>query len=305
VFRRSVVAVLAAAALAAPAAAHAANGLSPIADCRETTTISGETYTTVWWGYANLNGVPISPGPADDYFDPQPFFRGQPLTFDPGIYHRVFSTTFVSTGGATLSWYLFGDAATADSTVPQCEASARYVSWAGPWRSDLTYAPNDLVTSGGATWLSQGSAAGDTPGAGGASWIELAAKGADGAQGEKGDKGDAGQAGLQGPKGDKGDKGDTGLQGPKGDKGDTGPIGPQGPAGDPGVVRSSSPVTLDRTGHATVVDSRVTPTSVVLVQYVGTALKGNPAPTWVESVADGRFDVAGASGATVRWVAFR
>lgn len=96
-------------AVAVPRPAGAANGLEPILDC--VTYDGANNLVTAYWGYSNVNGVSITPAPSDNFFDPAPFFRGQPTTFEPGTYHEVFQTTFGADG--ELTWTLFGSSVTA------------------------------------------------------------------------------------------------------------------------------------------------------------------------------------------------
>lgn len=91
--------------------ANAANGLYPTLDC--VTYDRANNLVTAYWGYENINGVPITPDSSENYFDPPPFFRGQPTTFQPGTYRDVFQTTFDADG--TLTWYLFGSSVTANN----------------------------------------------------------------------------------------------------------------------------------------------------------------------------------------------
>jgi hypothetical protein len=65
----------------------------PVLDC---VTFDPTTNSvTAFWGYVNSNGsatlIPIGPA---NFFDPPPGFRHQPVTFQPGVFHKVFSTTF-------------------------------------------------------------------------------------------------------------------------------------------------------------------------------------------------------------------
>jgi sugar lactone lactonase YvrE len=100
------------------------------------------------------------------------------------------------------------------------------------------YKANDVVTSGGSTYLALNPSTGVDPLTDtGTAWALLAAKGADGAKGDTGPAGEAGEMGLAGLPGAPGANGldgvpgAPGLQGPKGDKGDTGAAGPMGPPG--------------------------------------------------------------------------
>jgi len=73
--------------------------------------------------------------------------------------------------------------------------------WKGAYASGTTYAKNDVVSQGGAAWISKsdGNLA-HTPGTS-ADWELVADKGATGSQGPKGDKGDKGDTGAQGQAG--------------------------------------------------------------------------------------------------------
>ena len=58
----------------------------------------------------NGAGVPITPAPSDNLFDPPPFYRGQPTTFEPGRHRDVFQAAFPR--GSSLTWRLYGVGAT-------------------------------------------------------------------------------------------------------------------------------------------------------------------------------------------------
>lgn len=94
-----------------PSSARAANGLEPILGCVDY--LPGQNLVTAHFGYSNVNGVPITPSPDQNYFDPPPFFRGQPLVFQPGTYRDVFQVTFDA--GGSLTWNLFGSSVTASN----------------------------------------------------------------------------------------------------------------------------------------------------------------------------------------------
>ena len=64
-----------------------------------------------YFGYHNYNGVPITPAPSGNYFDPPPAYRGQPTTFEPGTYHYAFNAAFPA--DSYLTWNLFGSSVTA------------------------------------------------------------------------------------------------------------------------------------------------------------------------------------------------
>ena len=126
---------------------------------------------------------------------------------------------------------------------------------------------------------------------------------ASGPQGPKGDtgpqgpKGDTGAPGAQGLKGDTGDRGPVGPQGPIGPQG---PQGPQGPAA-PNTVFASTIYTIAKGDKITIQDARITPTSVILLQYVG-GDKGKGDDLRVESIVAGAFTVHGKHDEPFRYV---
>ena len=105
----------------------------------------------------------------------------------------------------------------------------------------ILYRPNDLVHSGGSTYvciLAHTSSESTRPPNGShwyLYWAIFAAGGDTGPQGIQGNPGLQGPQGIQGPKGDTGDTGPQGIQGPKGDTGDTGPQGDPGDTGPQGI----------------------------------------------------------------------
>jgi hypothetical protein len=100
----------------------------------------------------------------------------------------------------------------------------------------------------------------------------------------------------------------TGPPGPAGPAGVSGPPGPQGPAGPPGpagspsVFPSATIHTFPGGGVLTVQDPNVTPTSVILAQYVGGG--GEPKELIVKEVGAGQFVVRGRAGRQFRYVVF-
>jgi hypothetical protein len=97
------------------------------------------------------------------------------------------------------------------------------LNWRGAYDPAVTYAKNDAVGYGGASWFSlTASNAGNTPDSSPASWALLASQGA---RGPAGADGAPGAQGVKGDPGVKGDKGDPGV------KGDPGPAGPGVAAG--------------------------------------------------------------------------
>lgn len=111
------------------------------------------------------------------------------------------------------------------------------ITFRDAWLSGTLYAPNDVTTHNGASWIALLSNTNVEPGTDVTRWVVLASKGD---QGPKGDKGDTGATGAAGPQGSQGPQGLTGAQGPPGTQGlqgiqgptgQTGAAGPQGPTG--------------------------------------------------------------------------
>lgn len=113
--------------------------------------------------------------------------------------------------------------------------------------------------------------------------------------------------GVEGPQGPPGPEGSPGPPGPQGLQGLPGPPGPQGPPGPPGppnaaVHPSTAIYTLPPGGRLTIFDGNVTPTSVILLEYVG-GDRGSRRLT-VHRVAPGQFTAQGAPGRRFRYVIF-
>lgn len=119
------------------------------------------------------------------------------------------------------------------------------LTWRGQWASGTSYALNDTVGHGGASYFCINANSGTTTPDISSDFALLAAQGADGAAGNQGSagptgpQGPAGAAGAQGPAGPVGPQGTSGPaggQGPAGPAGAEGPAGPTGPAGAQGLV---------------------------------------------------------------------
>jgi hypothetical protein len=116
-------------------------------------------------------------------------------------------------------------------------AAGTGVTYRNAYASGTTYAANDVVTSGGSTYISlQSNNTANNPASSPAFWSVFAAAGATGAQGIQGVQGPVGPMGLQGPAGA---TGATGPIGPMGATGTTGAVGPQGPIGLTGATGST------------------------------------------------------------------
>src|SRR6185503_1436318 len=95
---RLIGAVCAIALAAFPRAAQAQ--VIPLADC--VTQGSDPSSLQAWFGYRNTDpAAVVIPIGLDNFFQPPPADRGQPVSFDPGEFHRVFFIGFPATGSVT------------------------------------------------------------------------------------------------------------------------------------------------------------------------------------------------------------
>jgi collagen triple helix repeat protein len=253
-----------------------------------------------YWGYVSTYATPVTIEPGNNFFFPGPPNRNQPTVFYPGVHDRVFFSSFVPTPSMSqLTWFLDGNAATAPNDVQDaCDPPGQV----GQWKATAFYSWNVMVVHNGANWLylCHSSRSGEEPGIS-ACWRLQAITG------PKGDPGPQGPQGIQGPKGDTGPQGQgkIGERGEAGPPGPQGPSGPQGPAGTPGTgaaLTASQAYTLPRAGSIIITDSRVTPTSMITLQYVG----GGPAcaPPVATQIQPGRFTVIGIANKQFRYVVF-
>jgi hypothetical protein len=101
------------------------------------------------------------------------------------------------------------------------------IRFLGSWNASATYAPDDVVSSGGSSYIAITASQGVEPArdvATGAGHWAILAQG-----GSQGPPGAAGPIGPQGPVGPSGPPGAAGIAGLPGGSGPTGPTGPQGP----------------------------------------------------------------------------
>ena len=129
------------------------------------------------------------------------------------------------------------------------------LNFRGTWTSATSYAPYDVVTYAGQTYLATTTLAGTTSFSG-AGWAIMAAQGANGSAGPAGPAGAPGPQGIQGP------------AGPQGATGATGPAGPQGPAGPAGTGGTGS-VTFGTTAGTAAAGND--PRIVGAIQPIGTS----------------------------------
>jgi hypothetical protein len=143
-FRAAAAVVLGAAfALATAAAASATpapSPLTPLVECVSSAPGATPDAFTVVFGYSNSSASPVSltPGGAQNAFT-LGGDRGQPATFDPGVHHAVFATTFAGSA-ADLAWTLGDVSAGVDAGTPSCE-TATTVTLSAP----VTAASGDTV----------------------------------------------------------------------------------------------------------------------------------------------------------------
>jgi hypothetical protein len=285
------VVVIGMAAVAAPRPAQAQiQGVFPLLDCVQYDAALGRV--TAYFGYNNTNpfGQSITVGLLN-FFSPGGN-EGQPTFFLPGEHHYVFAVEFDPTTTPSLVWNLITTQVSASNTRSlYCGAVPRTMVWQGDWTAGTRYVPGDAVRSMGATWVALRDNT-DLPPAEGADWTAVA---------ERGEPGPQGVSGLDGAPGAEGPQG---LPGPPGPAGPQGPIGPQGPQGSPGppgasnVFGPSQVYTVPSNGRLTITDPNVTPTSLLVLQYVG----GNLLSPIALNVTSGKFTVVGLPRKQFRYV---
>jgi hypothetical protein len=196
-------------------------GVAPLLDCVNYNQAANEV--TGYFGYASTSPTStIITFGFQNFFDPLPTVRGQPITYNSGVFHFAFSATFSLDVSTSITWHLNGFTATASN-------------------DPTLYCPSPYVVPGPPGPQGQTGAQGPT--------------GAVGPQGPAGVAGPQGLAGAPGPQGLSGGPGPQGLAGAAGAQGKTGPAGaqgPAGPAGPPGLLSSIRVVTVPgTTGTAT------------------------------------------------------
>ena len=140
----------------------------------------------------------------------------------------------------------------------RCSSRERTITWSrgmryrGGWSSRVTYAPLDIVSWNGASYLARVPSTAKTPSSTGY-WGPLAVRGAAGARGANGTPGTPGADGINGLPGTNGDDGADGAAGADGvdgapgtpgadgADGAAGPAGPAGPAGAAGAPGAAGP----------------------------------------------------------------
>ncbi|WP_345762264.1 Calx-beta domain-containing protein [Diaminobutyricibacter sp. McL0608] len=94
--------------------------VAPFVDCVSSAPGATPDAFTVVFGFRNssASAVAFAPGSAQNTFT-LGGDRGQPATFDPGVHHAVFATTF-SGGPRDLTWTLGTTTIGIDATTPSC-----------------------------------------------------------------------------------------------------------------------------------------------------------------------------------------
>jgi hypothetical protein len=105
-----------------------AAGVLPFLECVTYDTPTNSV--TAFWGYTNANPtstlIPIGPA---NFFDPPPGFRGQPVTFQSGVFHKVFSTTFRLAFSLSVTWGIQGHQETATNDPANYCAAGETSCW--------------------------------------------------------------------------------------------------------------------------------------------------------------------------------
>jgi len=86
--------------------------VAPLLDC--SIFDPADNFLIIEWGYVNASNqvVEIIPG-ANNFFNPPPSVQGQPIDFQPGVFHNVFQTVLQLDFSSSSTWHLNGFDATA------------------------------------------------------------------------------------------------------------------------------------------------------------------------------------------------
>lgn len=118
--------------------------IQPFVECVKLERRSG-LYFIAYFGYHSPNSQPVTltPGTEDNYILPTPPDRGQPGVFEAGERRFVFSLIFPT--GSQLIWTLNGRKAVASSSMP-CTS---YLVFRGDWEEGRVYLDGDVVKFNG------------------------------------------------------------------------------------------------------------------------------------------------------------
>jgi hypothetical protein len=321
-------------ALPAEALCQIQGQVKPILHCiryhPDTQTVDG------YWGYVSTHATAVTLGEDNNFFTPGPTNRNQPMVFEPGVHDRVLFTSHIDGFEFEhLTWVLDQDVA---DLFLHARFACDPPLFLGEWSATTQYRWNESVTYNGSTWLyprpghtqcAPGTSCGQftnpwVPYIPGAQKGDTGPQGPPGPQGQPGPQGLQGIQGIQGSKGDRGDKGDRGAPGqsvigtvePAGHNCTNGGVkytdatgvrfvcngapGPQGPPGNGNSIISTQVYTFPPGCNLTIVDARVTPNSVIYLQYVG----GGISPPVAIRIEAGRFTVSGIAHKPFRYVIF-
>jgi len=247
---------------------------------------------TASFGYNNENAsnvsIPVDVVPSN-YFAPDPKFRGQPVLYEAGLHDFVFAVDFDPL--TAISWTLLGNTVVAATTSPDC----RGLRFRGDWSDTESYSSDDAVRYGAAVWVAAVPPGTDAPGTG-----------------------DAWQLMVQGIRvRGEWNTSDTYLPGDvvrvEGSSWIAATTNtnsePSLPSidwqllaqGDPHPAFPSTQVhTFGKGNTVTVQDPNVTPSSVIVVQYVN----GAGVATSVNNVTNGSFTAGGTNGKSFKYVVY-
>jgi hypothetical protein len=241
-------------------------------------------------GYQNTNPLTVTLKiGVKNFFFPSPEDRGQIEQFSPGIQHSAFTIIWNPNLQPTITWVLDTRTVMASLDSPRCTKPDSGISVKGPWNSTTDYAVKDVVSYLGSSWIARRDNVNVLP-AEGDDWMLLAQKGDTGPQGPKGDTGTTGTMGPVGP------QGTIGPMGPLGPQGIQGLQGPPGPSGN--TLTASQTYTFPRRGPLTIIDTRVTANSMILLQYVG----GDIVPPFAINIMAGKFTAVGIADRQFRYI---
>lgn len=90
--------------------------IEPVFECVER---SGSALVA-HFGYDNPNGEAVVLPSGQNYFSPDPTYRGQPSRFEPGRHESVFGAAFT---GGSIMWHLTGNAVSVDEGSTRCQGT--------------------------------------------------------------------------------------------------------------------------------------------------------------------------------------
>ena len=199
--------------------------------------------------------------------------------------------------GATGATGASGATGTAGATGP----TGLGFRFRGLWSSTTQYSLNDVVRSGGSSYVSQTSNLNMNPSTDkGVNWVLMAANGVIGPTGNTGAAGAIGPAGPTGPPGPTGAIGPPGPAGPAGSQGPTGPpgatgangasgpagaVGPAGPTGATGATGPTGPTGANAASFILMSTGGVSLPQTTTTQFFGVGTAPTTEPSAQQVVA--------------------